>query len=219
MTTDATAPANATTTGIIVARRVFSRAGFGPTRTYDGAGGGSSEDAGECSGERPWTTPIWIDVQSLRPVSVFCVKINQIVRSDLLCMCRPEATENVEEGTAGAHPASGRSEHYDTQGAEQVSSSAPPTTGGPSIAVPCTQLMLVGASGASHRSSEVPVVEEPEVEEIERPDGEPVLPQRIRVCRKRGYEWVFHEEENSDRALRKLRKTVKDLMEHIHVIL
>jgi hypothetical protein len=61
------------------------------------------------------------------------------------------------------------------------------------------------------------VEEEAEIEEIVRPKQENVAPQCVRVARKRGDEWVFYEEDHSDRAVRKLQRTVDDLMGQIKV--
>jgi hypothetical protein len=61
------------------------------------------------------------------------------------------------------------------------------------------------------------VEEELEIEEIVHPEEENVSPQCVRVVRKRGGEWVFHEEEHSDRAIHKLQRIVDDLMGQIKV--
>jgi hypothetical protein len=70
------------------------------------------------------------------------------------------------------------------------------------------------AAPASEAST---VEEEPEIKEIVHPEEENVVPQCVRVVRKRGGEWVFHEEDHSDRAIRKLQRTVDDLMGQIKV--
>jgi hypothetical protein len=54
--------------------------------------------------------------------------------------------------------------------------------------------------------------EETEIEEIIRLEKEKVAPQCVRIARKRGGEWVFCEEDHSDRVVRKLQRTVEDLM-------
>jgi hypothetical protein len=61
------------------------------------------------------------------------------------------------------------------------------------------------------------IEEEPKIEEINRAPKETVQPQRIRVARKHHGEWVFHEEDHSDRAVRKLQHTMDDLMSQIKV--
>jgi hypothetical protein len=61
------------------------------------------------------------------------------------------------------------------------------------------------------------VEEEPEIEEIIHPEEKNVAPQYVRVARKRGGEWVFHEEDHSDQAIRKLQRTIDDLMGQIKV--
>jgi hypothetical protein len=48
------------------------------------------------------------------------------------------------------------------------------------------------------------IKEELEIEEINRTPKETVQPQCIRVARKHHGEWVFHEEDHSDTAVRKL---------------
>jgi hypothetical protein len=50
-----------------------------------------------------------------------------------------------------------------------------------------------------------------------RPEEEKVAPQCVCVTRKRGNEWVFYEEDHSDRAVHKLHHTVEDLMGQIKV--
>jgi t-SNARE complex subunit (syntaxin) len=59
--------------------------------------------------------------------------------------------------------------------------------------------------------------EEVEIEEIIHLEGEKVATQCVRVARRRGDEWVFYEEDHSDRAVRKLQRTVEDLMGQIKV--
>jgi isopropylmalate/homocitrate/citramalate synthase len=56
-----------------------------------------------------------------------------------------------------------------------------------------------------------------EIKEIIRSEEENMVPQCIRVARKRGDEWVFYEEDHSNRAIRKLQRTVDDLMGQIKV--
>lgn len=59
------------------------------------------------------------------------------------------------------------------------------------------------------------IEEEPKIEEINRAPKETVQPQCIHVARKRHGEWVFH----ADRAVRKLQRTVDDLMSQIKTML
>jgi dissimilatory sulfite reductase (desulfoviridin) alpha/beta subunit len=59
--------------------------------------------------------------------------------------------------------------------------------------------------------------EEAEIKEIIHPEEEKVAPQCVRIARKRGDEWVFYEEDHSDRAVRKLQRTIEDLMGQIKV--
>jgi hypothetical protein len=74
-------------------------------------------------------------------------------------------------------------------------------------------VVVVEESGASNPAVEgTATVEEVEIEEIICLEEEKVVPQCIRVVRKRGNEWVFYEEDHSDRAIRKLQRTVEDLM-------
>jgi hypothetical protein len=68
--------------------------------------------------------------------------------------------------------------------------------------------VLVDRNGTENPAAEAPVgeatvVEEPEIEEIVHPEEENMAPQCVRVARKRGGEWVFHED-HSDRAIRNL---------------
>jgi hypothetical protein len=83
--------------------------------------------------------------------------------------------------------------------------------------------VLVDRSGTENPAAEAPageavaVEEEPEIEEIVHPKEENMAPQCIRVARMRGCEWVFHEEDHSDRAICKLQSTVDDLMSQIKV--
>jgi hypothetical protein len=44
-----------------------------------------------------------------------------------------------------------------------------------------------------------------------------MVPQCVWVARKQGDEWVFYEEDHSDRAVRKLQQIVDDLMGQIKV--
>jgi hypothetical protein len=84
-------------------------------------------------------------------------------------------------------------------------------------------LVLVNGGGAKNPAIEAPTVEaavieeEPEIEEIVHPEEEVVAPQCVHVARKQGDEWVFHKEDHSDRAIRKLQRTVDDLMGQIKV--
>jgi hypothetical protein len=83
--------------------------------------------------------------------------------------------------------------------------------------------ILVNGGGTENPATEVPVAEaaaakkELEIEEIVCPEEEIMAPQCVRVARKRGDEWVVHEEDHSDRGIRKLQKTVDDLMGQIKV--
>jgi hypothetical protein len=84
-------------------------------------------------------------------------------------------------------------------------------------------VVVVEQSGTGNPATEALAVEaaateeEAEIEEIIRPEEEKVAPQCVRVARKRGDEWVFYEEDHSDRAIRKLQRTVEDLMGQIKV--
>jgi hypothetical protein len=79
-------------------------------------------------------------------------------------------------------------------------------------------VVVVEESGASNPAVEgTATVEEVEIEEIICLEEEKVVPQCIRVVRKRGNEWVFYEEDHSDHAVRKLQRIVEDLMGQIKV--
>jgi hypothetical protein len=84
-------------------------------------------------------------------------------------------------------------------------------------------LVLVDGGGAENPAAEAPIAEataaeeEPKIEEIIRPEEDVVAPQCVHVARKRGDEWVFYEEDHSDRAIRKLQRSVDDLMGQIKV--
>jgi hypothetical protein len=71
-------------------------------------------------------------------------------------------------------------------------------------------VVVVKESGTKNLAKEAPAgeaapaEEEVEIEEIIRPEEEKVVPQCVRIARKRGDEWVFYEEDHSDRAIRKL---------------
>jgi hypothetical protein len=84
-------------------------------------------------------------------------------------------------------------------------------------------VVVVGKSGTRNSVTEAPAVEvavveeEVEIEEIVRPEEENMVPQCVRVARKRGDEWVFYEEDHSDQAVHKLQRTVDDLMGQIKV--
>jgi hypothetical protein len=84
-------------------------------------------------------------------------------------------------------------------------------------------VLVAEKSGTGNPTIEAPaaeaaaVEEEAEIEEIVRPEEENVAPQCVRVARKRGDEWVFYEEDHSDRAVRTLQRTVDDLMGQIKV--
>jgi hypothetical protein len=84
-------------------------------------------------------------------------------------------------------------------------------------------VVVVEKSSTGNPATEAPAVEaaaveeEVEIEEIIRPEEENMAPQCVRVARKQGDEWVFYEEDYSDRAVRKLQRTVDDLMGQIKV--
>jgi hypothetical protein len=84
-------------------------------------------------------------------------------------------------------------------------------------------VVVVEKSGTRNPATEAPAVEaatveeEAEIEEIVCPEEENMAPQCIWVVRKRGDEWVFYEEDHSDRAIRKLQRTVDDLIGQIKV--
>jgi hypothetical protein len=69
--------------------------------------------------------------------------------------------------------------------------------------------VLVDRSSIENPAAEAPageatmVREELEIEEIICPKEENVAPQCVRVARKPGDEWVFYEEDHSDRAIQK----------------
>jgi hypothetical protein len=71
-------------------------------------------------------------------------------------------------------------------------------------------VVVVKESGTRNPATKAPAgeatsaEEEAEIEEIICPEEEKVVPQCIHVARKRGDEWVFYEEDHSDRAIRKL---------------
>lgn len=98
---------------------------------------------------------------------------------------------------------------------EQECTSTAPTTEEPAATSGNMGFVLVSVESTDQATNEVPapeaaISEEPEIEEIVCPYEEPVAPQRVRVGRKRGEEWVIHEDDYSDRAIRKLRRTVVD---------
>jgi hypothetical protein len=79
-------------------------------------------------------------------------------------------------------------------------------------------VVVVEESGASNPAAVgAATEEEAEIEEIIRLEEEKVAPQCVCVTRKRGDEWVFYEEDHSDRAVRKLQRTVEDLIGQIKV--
>jgi hypothetical protein len=84
-------------------------------------------------------------------------------------------------------------------------------------------IVVVKKSGTRNPGTEAPaaeaaaVEEETKIEEIVHPKEENMAPQCVRVARKRGDEWVFYEEDHSDRAIHKLQRTVDDLMGQIRV--
>jgi hypothetical protein len=84
-------------------------------------------------------------------------------------------------------------------------------------------VVVVEGSGAGNLAIEALAAEgaateeEVEIEEIIHPEEEKVALQCVRIARKRGDEWVFYEEDHSDRAVRKLQRIVEDLMGQIKV--
>jgi hypothetical protein len=72
-------------------------------------------------------------------------------------------------------------------------------------------VVVVEKSGTSNPAMEAPTVKaaavekEAKIEEIVHPKEENVAPQCARVARKRGDEWVFYEEDHSNRAVHKLQ--------------
>jgi hypothetical protein len=84
-------------------------------------------------------------------------------------------------------------------------------------------VVVVEKSGTRNPATEALAVEaavvkeEVEIEEIVFPEEENVAPQCVWVARKRGDEWVFYEEDHSDRVIHKLQRTVDDLMGQIKV--
>jgi hypothetical protein len=84
-------------------------------------------------------------------------------------------------------------------------------------------IVVVEESDIGNPAMEAPAAEattteeEAEIEEIICPEEEKVVPQCVRVARKRGDKWVFYEEDHSDRAVRKLQRIVEDLMGQIKV--
>jgi hypothetical protein len=84
-------------------------------------------------------------------------------------------------------------------------------------------VVVVEKSGTGNPATEALAVEaalvgeEAEIEEIVRPKEENVAPQCVCVARKRGDEWVFYKEDHSDQAVRRLQRTVDDLMGQIKV--
>jgi hypothetical protein len=84
-------------------------------------------------------------------------------------------------------------------------------------------IVVVEESSTRNPATEAPAAEaaateeEAEIEEIIRPEEEKVAPQCVHVARKRGDEWVFYEEDHSVWAVRKLQRTVEDLMGQIKV--
>jgi hypothetical protein len=85
-------------------------------------------------------------------------------------------------------------------------------------------LVLVDRSGTENPAVEALagefalVGEEPEIKEIIRPEEENVAPQCVRVARMRDGKWVFHEEDHLDRAIRKLQRTIDDLMRALEAL-
>jgi hypothetical protein len=84
-------------------------------------------------------------------------------------------------------------------------------------------VVVVNKSGTKNPAIEAPAVEattveeEVEIEEIVHPKEENMAPQCVRVARKRGDKWVFYEEDHLDQAIRKLQRTIDDLMGQIKV--
>jgi hypothetical protein len=84
-------------------------------------------------------------------------------------------------------------------------------------------VVVVEEGGAGNSTTKAPAAEgtgtkeEAEIEEIVHLEGEKVALQCVHGARRRGDEWVFYEEDHSDRAVRKLQWTVEDLMDQIKV--
>jgi hypothetical protein len=84
-------------------------------------------------------------------------------------------------------------------------------------------VVVVEESSTGNPAMEAPAAEatateeEAEIEEIIHPEEEKVAPQCVDIARKHGDEWVFYEEDHSDRAVHKLQRTVEDLMGQIKV--
>jgi hypothetical protein len=84
-------------------------------------------------------------------------------------------------------------------------------------------IVVVDRSGIGNPATEALAVKtamvevEAEIEEIIHPEEENMAPQCVHVARKRCDEWVLYEEDHSDRAIRKLQRTVDDLMGQIKV--
>jgi hypothetical protein len=84
-------------------------------------------------------------------------------------------------------------------------------------------VVVVEKSGTGNPATKAPAVkaaaveEEADIEEIICLEEENVAPQCVRVVRKRGDEWVFYEEDHSDRVVRKLQRIIDGLMGQIKV--
>jgi hypothetical protein len=84
-------------------------------------------------------------------------------------------------------------------------------------------VVVVEECSAGNLAAEAPAAEgaateeEVEIEEIVCPEEEKVALQCIHIARKQGDEWVFYEKDHSNHVVRKLQRTVEDLMGLIKV--
>jgi hypothetical protein len=148
--------------------------------------------------------------------------------------CRPESTENVEHAASDQEPVAIESnraaEHAKHAGStkqhsiDQHTKGSVPNANMPDVASGGTMgvVLSVGTDNDDPTAERdvlevVAIEEEPKIEEIIWAPKETMQLQCIRVARKHHDEWVFHEEEHSDRALCKLQHTVDDLMCQIKV--
>jgi cytoskeletal protein RodZ len=171
----------------------------------------------------------------LRTVSNFITPIVISECSSLLGRCRPESTEDVEHPADHQPTSAGESSHAaeervepsrtaDQRSPEQQREEPTPTAEEPSVASSGTiGIVVVKESGTGNPASEAPASEaapaeeKAEIEEIVHPEEEKLAPQCVRVARKQGDEWVFYEEDHSNRAVCKLQRIVEDLMGQIKV--
>jgi hypothetical protein len=150
--------------------------------------------------------------------------------NSLLGWCRPKSTEDVEHPVGNQPPSTEESSRTAKERAEpsgiadqsnpsQQRAEPTPVAEEPSAALGGTMgVVVVEESGVENPATGAPAAEgaateeEADVEEIIHPEEERVAPQCVRVARKRGNEWVFYEEDHSDRAVCKLHRTVEDLI-------